>query len=57
MKVDILFLYFFIKSFRDSLTPEASEMKIVKFANSIDLDEAAENELPHPDLHCMSSSL
>ena len=29
----------------------------VKFANSIDPDEAAHNELPHLDLHCLPSSL
>ena len=28
-------------------------MKIVEFANSVDPDEAAHNELPHPDLHCL----
>ena len=30
---------------------------MAKFANSIDLDEVAHNELPHLDLHCLLSSL
>ena len=33
------------------------KMKIFEFANSEDSDEAAHNELPHPDLHCLISSL
>ena len=33
------------------------EMKIAKFANSIDLDEVAHYEPPHLDLHCLHSSL
>ena len=28
-------------------------MKTVEFANSIDPDEAAQNEPPHPGLHCL----
>ena len=36
---------------------KAQETKIVDFANSIDQDEAAHNELPHLDLHCLPSSL
>ena len=32
------------------------EMKIAAFANSVDLDEAAQHEPPHLDLHCLSSS-
>ena len=32
-------------------------MKIANFANSIDPDEAAHNEPPHLDLHCLSSNL
>ena len=32
-------------------------MKVAEFANSIDPDEAAHNELPHLDLHCLLSSL
>ena len=31
--------------------------KIAEFANSIDLDKVADNELPHLDLHCLPSSL
>ena len=31
-------------------------MKIVEFANSVDLDEVAHNEPPHLDLHCLPSS-
>ena len=27
-------------------------MKIIKFANSKDIDEVAHNEPPHLDLHC-----
>ena len=34
-----------------------SEMKMTKFANSVDLDEVAHNEPPHLDLHCLASSL
>ena len=32
-------------------------MKIVEFANRVNLDEAAYNELPHLDSHCLPSSL
>ena len=38
----------------NSLSPE---MKIAEFANRVDLDEVAHNEPPHPDLHCLLSSL
>ena len=31
--------------------------KIAEFANSLDLDEVAQNEPPHLDLHCLPSSL
>ena len=31
--------------------------KTAEFANSVDLDEVAHNELPHQDLHCLPSSL
>ena len=30
-------------------------MKEVEFANSVDPDEAAQNELPYLDLHCLPS--
>ena len=30
---------------------------IAEFANSVDLDEVANNEPPHLDLHCLPSSL
>ena len=33
------------------------EIKIFEFSNIVDSDEAAHNELPHPDLHCLPSSL
>ena len=33
------------------------EMKIVGFANGVGLDEVANNEPPHLDLHCLPSSL
>ena len=39
------------------LTLLVLETKIAEFANSIDLDEVAHNEPPHPDLHCLPSSL
>ena len=32
-------------------------MKIVEFANSVDLNEAAHNELPHLDLRSLPSNL
>ena len=34
-----------------------TETKIAEFANSVDLDEVAQNEPPHLDLHCLPSSL
>ena len=40
-----------------ALTLEESEMKIVEFANSIDLDEVAHNEQPHLSLHCLLLNL
>ena len=33
------------------------ETKIGEFANSVDLDEVAQDELPHLDLHYLPSSL
>ena len=30
---------------------------MAEFANSVDLDEVAQNEPPHLDIHCMPSSL
>ena len=38
------------------MTLEMPQTKYAEFANSIDLDEVAHNELPHPDLHCLPSS-
>ena len=35
----------------------SSQRKKAQFANRADPDEAALNELPHQDLHCLSSSL
>ena len=31
---------------------QVPKMKIAKFANRVDPDEAAHHELPHLDLHC-----
>ena len=39
------------------LTLSVPETKIAEFANSVDLDEVAHNEPPHPDLHCLLSNL
>ena len=39
------------------LTLYVPETKTAEFANSIDLDEVAHDEPPHPDLHCLPSSL
>ena len=39
------------------LWDKVPEMKVAKFATSIDLDEVAHNEPPHLDLHCLPSSL
>ena len=33
------------------------EIKITEIANSVDLNEAAQNEPSHIDLHCLPSSL
>ena len=33
------------------------ETKIDEFANNVGLDEVAQNEAPHQDLHCLPSSL
>ena len=38
------------------LSLEPPEMKIFELANSVNRDEAAHNERPHLDLHCLSSS-
>ena len=40
-----------------NLTLQVPETKIVEFANSVDLDEVAQNEPPHLDLQCLPSSL
>ena len=37
------------------LMPKTSKLKIVEFANSIGLDEAAHTEQPHLDLHYLPS--
>ena len=34
-----------------------NKVKIIELANSIDLDEAAHNEMPHLDLHCLPSGI
>ena len=39
------------------LTLLAPVTKTAEFMNSVDPDEAAHNELPHQDLHCLLSSL
>ena len=31
--------------------------KTAEFANSVDLDEVAQNEPPHQDLHCLPSNI
>ena len=36
------------------LIQDLQELKVVEFAKSIDLDEAAHNKLAHSDLHCFS---
>ena len=38
------------------LTLKAPKLKIAEFANSVDSDEAAHDELPHLDPHCLPSS-
>ena len=48
------FFYFLISNL---LILTAPKIKIVKFANRVDPDEAAHNELPHLDLHCLPSIL
>ena len=40
-----------------SLTLKMPVMRTVDFANSVDPDEVAHNELPHLDLHFLPSSL
>ena len=42
---------------RRCLTFKVPEMKIVEFANGVDLDEVAHYEPPHLDLHCLPFSL
>ena len=39
------------------LTLKVPETKIAEFENSVDLDEVAHNEPPHPDLHCSPIAL
>ena len=39
----------------NSLT--SRDVKLAEFAKCVDLDEAAHNEPPHLDLHCLPSSL
>ena len=56
------FLFSF-RSLRDCVTFsfmsifKAPKKKLVEFANRVVPDEAARNELPHLDLHCLPSSL
>ena len=38
-------------------TLSAPVTKTVEFTNIVDSDEVAHHELPHQDLHCLSSSL
>ena len=40
-----------------NLTLSVPETKIAEFANSVDLDEVAQNEPPHLDLYCLSFNL
>ena len=41
----------------DKLTLNMPNMKIDKFANSVDAEEMAHNEPSHLDLHCLHCSL
>ena len=49
--------YHFHQTFSHGLTLSVPETKIFEFANSVDLDEVAQDEPPHLDLHCLPSSL
>ena len=42
-----------IMGFTITLILKAPNMEIDEFENSIDPDEVAHNESPHPDLHCL----
>ena len=44
-------------SFTEALSLLLPETKIAEFANSVDLDEVAHNEPPHPDLQFLPSTL
>ena len=50
-------LFFFFKNNQVYITPFIKVPKKNEFANSIDPDEAAHNELPHLELHCLPSCL
>ena len=47
----------FITENCQELTLLVAETKIAEFANCVDLDEVAQKEPPHLDLHCFPSSL
>ena len=53
----MVYLYTLNVPFIWNITPEAPETKVAEFANSVDLDEVAQNEPPHLDLHGLLSSL
>ena len=38
-------------------TLKAPKLKVIEFANHVDLDEAAHDEPPHLDLHCLPYSV
>ena len=40
-----------------TLPPKVPETKIAELANSVDLDEVAQDEPPHQALHCLLCSL
>ena len=56
--LDILIQVVILKLFNSVFNPfKTPATKKVDFANRIELDEAAHNELPHLDLHCLPSNL
>ena len=45
--------YFIVDNLQLKKILKATNLRRVEFANSVDPDEAAHNELPHPHLHCL----
>ena len=49
----VIFLFDLLEAQSIHVRLRAEKMKITEFTNNVDPDEAAHDELPHLELHCL----